>query len=317
MMQHLLLILAALATVLVVPASAIGAEPADRFDPSALTPLAQGGRYLDRYEMGLYPGGKNEMPESHRKAGVRIAATIRPLDADGRPDDRDGRILALVFGHSNCSMYFSALGKRLQANRAALHPRFELLNAAVGGQQLPEISRLEGPVWERARKFLERPGYSPKQVQVLFFHTTYHGAGNRGNVPPRPFPETMRNMQRDLAKVLGHCLDKYPNLKIAYLTADGFRHYTGFEPHVYQEGFAFKWLIESQIKGEPGTSYAGDDRRLPWLAWGPYIWDNTWDRSYFTDGVHPAPKALEIFVDKYWDHLRRDPVAQPWMFRVE
>ena len=39
-------------------------------------------------------------------------------------------------------------------------------------------------------------------------------------------------MQADLAKVLEHCVTLYPNLKIAYLTCDGFRHYTGFEPHV-------------------------------------------------------------------------------------
>lgn len=39
-----------------------------------------------------------------------------------------------------------------------------------------------------------------------------------------------------------------------------------------------------------------------------------WDRSYFADGVHPAPKAREIFVDKYWSYLRNDSVANPWLF---
>jgi hypothetical protein len=172
-------------------------------------------------------------------------------------------------------------------------------------------------VWAKAEKMLDRPGYSPAQVQVLFLHTTYHGAGNRGNVPPRPFPETMRRMEQDLAKVLHHAVEVFPNLKIAYLTCDGFRHYTNFEPHVYQEAFAFKWLIESQIKGEEAVAFEGANRKLPWLTWGPYIWDNAWDRSYFTDGVHPAPKALEIFVDKYWKHLRDDSVAKPWLWSAE
>ena len=124
----------------------------------------------------------------------------------------------------------------------------------------------------------------------------------------------MQNMQRDLDKVLAYCVERFPNLKIAYLTCDGFRHFTGFEPHVYQEAFALKWLIESQLRGEASTRFEGSERRFPWLTWGPYIWDNTWDRSYFTDGVHPAPKALEIFVDKYWQHLSHDSVAQPWLF---
>ena len=289
------------------------ANAAPAFDPSTLKPFTDGGLYLGKYEMGLYPKGKNEMPEAHRQAGERIAATVKPLGSDGKPDSEQGRILAVVFGHSNCSMYFAALERRLRTQKTALHPRFEMLNAAIGGNQLPEISQLRGSVWAKAEKMIDRPGYGMNQVQVLFLHTTYHGANNRGNNPPRPFPETMRAMQADLAKVLEHAVKVFPNLKIAYLTCDGFRHYTHFEPHVYQEAFAFKWLIESQIKGDDAVAFAGANRKLPWLTWGPYIWDNTWDRSYFTDGVHPAPKAQEIFVDKYWDFLRNDSVAKPWL----
>jgi hypothetical protein len=285
------------------------------FDPSTLVPFTAGVPYLGEYETGLYPGGQNEIPAAHREAGERIAASIRPLDTGGNPDDAEGRILALVMGHSNCSMYFGALQKHLSEQAAQLHPRFELLNAAIGGQQLPEIVQLQGRVWDRAQELTTEPGRSPRQVQVLFLHTTYHRANNLHGTPPGPFPERMREMQRDLVTVLEKCVSLYPNLKIAYLTADGFRHFTGFEPHVYQEAFALKWLIESQIRGEPGTAFEGEARRLPWLQWGPYIWDNTWDASYFTDGVHPAPVALSLFVEKYWEHLRRDPVARPWLLK--
>jgi hypothetical protein len=287
---------------------------AETFDPATLKRFTDGAPYLSKYETGLYPGAKNEMPEPHQESGERVAAAIRPLDAEGKPDDA-GRILALVMGHSNCRMYFGALEKHLTEHRAELHPRFELLNAAVGGQQLPQLVQLEGPVWELSAKLLSRPGYSPQQVQVLFLHTTYHGAGNRNHVPPGPFPETLQQMQRDLVKVLNHCLHLYPNLRLAYITADGFRHFTNFEPHVWQEAFAMKWLIESQLKGEPGTEFEGADRKLPWLTWGPYIWDNAWDQSYFTDGVHPAPKALSIFVESYWQHLAGDSVAKRWLMR--
>lgn len=284
------------------------------FDPSSLVPFTAGQPYQN-FETGLYPGGKNEMPAAHRQAGERIAAGIRPLDAHGAVDEQHGRILALVLGHSNCSMYFRALQRQLNQQREKLHPRFELLNAAVGGQQLPEIRTLEGGVWSRAQSLLDRrPGYSPDQVQVLFLHTTYHGAHNSRRLPPRDFPDVMRDMEQDLAKVLAYCVRSFPNLKIAYLTSDGFRHFTGFEPHVYQEAFAVKWLIEKQLQGDPVARFEGPDRRLPWLAWGPYIWDNGWDRSYFSDGVHPTPEAQAIFVDKYWRHLNDDSVAQAWLF---
>ncbi len=314
MSKEILELIACLSSGLTLLALATRAHAED-FDPATLKRFTDGAPYLNKYETGLYPGAKNEMPEAHRKAGERVATAIRPLDTEGKPDDAGGRILALVMGHSNCRMYFGALEKHLAEHRAELHPRFELLNAAVGGQQLPQLVQLQGPVWDLSAKLLSRPGYSAQQVQVLFLHTTYHGAGNHGRVPPGPFPATMQQMQRDLAKVLAHCLHLYPNLRLAYITADGFRHFTGFEPHVWQEAFAVKWLIEGQLKGEPGTEFDGADRKLPWLTWGPYLWDNAWDQSYFTDGVHPAPKALSIFVDSYWRHLAGDSVAKRWLLK--
>jgi hypothetical protein len=290
-------------------------ERAWEFEPGTLPPFTAGVPYLGAYATGLYPGGGNAIPEAHREAGERIAAAIRPLDGEGRPDDEQGRVLALVMGHSNCRMYFEALQGHLSEQAAQLSPRFEMLNAAVGGQQLPQIVALQGKVWERAEQLTHQAGRSARQVQVLFLHTTYHGWRNVGGVPPGEFPQTMQQMQRDLVTVLAHCVHLYPNLRIAYLTCDGFRHFTGFEPHVYQEAFALKWLIESQIRGEPGSAYEGEARRLPWLQWGPYLWDNTWDAGYFTDGVHPGPTALRLFVGKYWQHLARDPVARPWLLR--
>ncbi|MBI5724950.1 MAG: hypothetical protein HZA50_13400 [Planctomycetes bacterium] len=289
------------------------------FDPASLKPFTDGGKYLDKYVTGLYPDGKNEIPAEHLKAGQRIAATIKPLDADGKVDEANGKILALVMGHSNCQMYFMALNQQIKANSGQLNPRFELLNAAVGGQQMPQLRELKGAVWDKAAQLTSAPGYSAKQVQILFLHTTYHGAKNRPIRPPGAFPETMQQMQKDMATVLEHCVKTYPNLKIAYLTCDGFRHFSNFEPHVWQEAFAFKWLIESQIKGEAGTAFEDKDgkaRPLPWLQWGPYIWDNTWDKSYFRDdGVHPIAKATDIFVKKYWSFLIADPVAKTWLWK--
>lgn len=285
------------------------------FDPATLPRFTAGKKYRDEFETGLYPGGINDLPPAHRQAGERIAATVRPRDVAGAVDERNGRILALVLGHSNGALYFAALHRHLARHPAALHPHFELLNAAMGGQQLLEMLGFQGGVWDRAQRLLDRrPGYSPQQVQVLFLHTTYHGPVNAAGVPPRPFPEGMRHMQRDLDKLLAYCVARFPHLQIAYLTSDGLRHFTGFEPHVYQEAFAVKWLIESQLGGAASTRFEGPDRRLPWLTWGPYIWDSTWDRSYFTDGVHPARQALALFADAYWRHLGRDRVARPWLF---
>ncbi len=282
------------------------------FDPKTLKLFTDCVPY-EGFETGLYPGG-NKIPEAHQKEGVRIASTIAPLGGDGKRDDKNGRILAITVGHSNCQQYFDSLIAVTTFNEV-LNPRFGFINAAVGGQQLPEIRELHGKVWDKAAKWLSRPSYSPQQVQVLFFHTTYHTAKNADSKPVGSFPQHMQAMQKDMMKVLQHCVKVFPNLKIAYQTCDGLRHFTGWEPHVWQEAFAVKWLIQSQIKKTPGTEYDGPNKKLPWIQWGPYIWDNTWDECSFIDGVHPSDISKAIFVRKYWDLLSKDPVAKTWFLK--
>lgn len=284
------------------------------FDPSSLKPFTAIHKYLNQHQTGLYPDGKNEMPEAHRRAGEQMASEIKPLDISGKPNAEGGRIVALAMGHSNCREYFKAFADHLQKNKAELNAKFELVSAAVDGNQLQQIRNFRGDVWRKANELMSRPGYSSNQVQILFLHTTYHGAANQAKAAPDDFPAKMKRMQEDLAAVLQHCAEVYPHLKIAYVTCDGFRHFTRFEPHVWREAFAFKWLIEDQIRGANELAFKGENRKVPWLEWGPYIWDNAWDRSCFTDGVHPAQKAKDIFVEKYWTHLKGDSVAKGWLF---
>lgn len=285
------------------------------FDPATLRKFTDGVPYQSAYETGLYPGASNERPAAHAEAGRRLAASIQPLDPDGRPDAPRGKVLAIVMGHSNCQQYFAEFLKFMQPHYGEMHPRFEILNCAVGGQQLHELLNDEKrPVWRNIDELTSRPGYSRDQVQVLFLHTTYHTASNRHRFSSEPFPERYRQMRHDVETLLARVTEHCPNLKLAYLTADGFRHHTGFEPHVYREAFGIKWAIERQINGAEGTAFEGAGRRLPWLTWGPYLWDNSWDASYFTDGVHPADKARKIFCEKYWQFLSEDPVTKAWLF---
>ena len=60
-------------------------------------------------------------------------------------------------------------------------------------------------------------------------------------------------------RVLHILHNKFPNLKIAYLSS---RIYGGWaasplnpEPHAYEEGFSAKWLIADQIAGKPELNY--------------------------------------------------------------
>src|SRR5687768_16798625 len=119
-----------MALALFVASLAVGAEggkPAD--DKSAanlkdVLPLTEAGTYEKdgkKFERGLYPDGKNEIPQAHLDAGVLIAKTIAPID---------GEIVASSIGHSNPRAYFTKFEflLRTQIKEGKLNPKFVLKN---------------------------------------------------------------------------------------------------------------------------------------------------------------------------------------------
>ena len=78
------------------------------------------------------------------------------------------------------------------------------------------------------------------------------------------------------------------------------------EPYAFESGFAVKWLIEQQIKGDPELNFdpAKGEVKAPWLSWGPYLWTkgdtSRTDGFYFVesdfraeDGTHPSRTGQE------------------------
>jgi hypothetical protein len=61
----------------------------------ALKPLDElGMNKYHGYTGGLYPDGQNLRPREHEAAGLKLAAQVRPLDAQGQPDPA-GKIVLL------------------------------------------------------------------------------------------------------------------------------------------------------------------------------------------------------------------------------
>src|SRR3989442_190765 len=115
----------------------------------------------------------------------------------------------------------------------------------------------------------------------------------------------------------------YPNLRLMYVSS---RIYGGYasvalapEPFAYESGFAFKWLVEDQINGDPALSYPG---KAPWLAWAPYLWADgltprsdglTWACSDFqSDGTHPSPSGEQKVANLLLSFFKTDPTATSW-----
>jgi hypothetical protein len=161
-----------------------------------------------------------------------------------------------------------------------------------------------------------------KQVQAAWVLQANPG-------PNRPFPAEAKELQQNLVDTLHVMQDRFPNLKVAYLSS---RTYGGYatsplnpEPFAYEGGFAVKWLIADQIAGKPELNYDATKGpvRAPWCAWGPYLWADgmkankdglSYLRSDYTeqDGTHPSPTGRQKVAERLLHFLKADPAAQPW-----
>ena len=116
---------------------------------SDLRPLDEKGFYEkdgEKFKLGLYPNGTNEIPEAHRKSGEKIAKSIVPLNKNGEKDIENGKIVALVVGHSNPRLYFDHFSKflRTKIDKGIINPKFEIQNGSSGGMLVGHwIKRLE------------------------------------------------------------------------------------------------------------------------------------------------------------------------------
>ncbi len=315
------------------------------------TPLDQpdGEPYLGLYPLGLYGDADNTMPSAHRQAGIALANAVEPLDVNGNPS-ATGRIVMMSIGMSNTSMELCTAMQatpplldpadptrvqcavhtfmgRARLSSDHLHPLLSIVNGAYPGQALPSWESPNSglvfmpippnPAFPTAVGNYDRvrdhvlPRYTPSlteaQVQVVWIKLA---SGGPTVSLPHEDADAM-TMVTSLSNVLRTAKQRYPNLKLAFLTT---RTYGGYasgtfspEPYAYEMGFGAKWVIEAQIaqmeSGEVQNERAGDldyeAGTAPWLAWGPYLWADgelsrasdglSWHAQEFdpADGMHP------------------------------
>ncbi len=294
--------------------------PRDSTGLVALIDLGKG-VYKDQ-EGGLYPGGENVPPAAHLKAGLKLAGQIVPLDGEGRPS-KDGKIVFVSIGMSNTTQEFQAFERLAEAD-PEINPYLVIVDGAQGGQSAEVTVNPNANFWRVIDERLTRAGVTPRQVQTAWIKQAIQ-------LPNRPFPEEVKVLQGHLLTNLHILADRFPNLKMAYLSS---RIYGGYaeaplnpEPHAYESGFAVKWLIVDQIAGK---SELNDDPekgtvRSPWLAWGPYLWaDGARGRSdgltylrkdLADDGTHPSVSGREKVAAQLLAFLKSDPTARLWFVK--
>jgi hypothetical protein len=297
------LALAATALVLALPAAAPGQPAANCAKTSvAKTPLTELGKGRYRgYRGGLYANGKNVPPTAYLKLGLARAKSIKPIE---------GKIVLLAVGMSNTTQEFSAF-RRIADADARKNPSVTLVDGAKGGQDAELGRDPSARLWAVVDTRLGLAGATPEQVQVVWLKEAILGE-------TRPFPADAKRLKNDLAAMVGILRDKFPNLKLVYVSS---RTYGGYaskpinpEPFAYESGFAVKWLVLDRIAGK----LTG-----PWLAWGPYLWTNgekgrkdglVWrcsDTSEF-DGTHPTASGQQKVAQLLLKFFTTNATARPW-----
>lgn len=288
--------------------------------PEPLTPLTDLSE-KDRYEGeegGLYGGGKNRPPDSHRKAAEEQLGKIRPLNAAGEPSD-DGIIGFVAISMSNATMEFSRF--KQDADSSPLKsPKVVIVDCAQGGQAMAQWVSADASPWRVARERLAAAKVSTNQVQTAWIKLA--------NVRPSgSLQEHGRKLESDTLAVLHNARRLFPNLRIAYL---GSRTYGGYatselnpEPYAYEGAFAVRWLIQRQIKGDAELAL----NKSPLLLWGPYLWAEgtkgrkldglVWERSDFAgDGVHPSASGRRKVSELLLNFFTTDPNAKKWFLKA-
>lgn len=307
-------------------APADGPRPAPvNADTSGLKPLDElcSGEYHG-FQGGLYPGGTNERPARHEAAGLKLAAQIKPLDGRGQPE-ATGKIVLLTVGMSNTSQASEAF-KRLADGDPAKTPRLVIVNGAQGGMSAdrmmnPEDGRSGQKYWSEVDRRLSSAGVTRAQVQAVWMKQAEPG-------PTQGFPKYAQKLQSDMAAIVRVLASRFPNVKLCYLSP---RTYGGYarsrlnpEPYAYESGFAVKWLIEQQLRGDGELNFDAEKGpvQAPWLSWGAYLWANgrkpnsaglSFEEADFAaDGTHESPSGQRKVGQQLVNFFKSDPTAKPW-----
>jgi hypothetical protein len=271
---------------------------------------------------GLYGEGRNDPPAPHAGAAKAEAEKIQALDADGKPST-SGKVVFLSIGMSNTTQEFSRF-MQIQGGRRGDDATFVIVDGAQGGQAAIQWDTAESRPWVEVERRLKAAGVTPNQVQFVWVKQALIQQGQHG-----AFPAHAKKLQEEVKKIVRLARQKYPSLKIAYLSS---RIYAGYaktplnpEPYAYEGAFSMRWLIQDQIKGDPDLNVdpSKGDVKAPLLLWGPYLWGDgvnarksdglVWNEADFArDGTHPSDSGRDKVAQLLEKFFKADPYVRKW-----
>ena len=289
-----------------------------------LIPLTDfGDRRYQGVKGGLYLNGENVRPQAHNEAGLEIAQGIKPLDRNGKVDEKNGMIVWISIGMSNTTQETERF-LELMKKYPDKNPCLELVDGAFGGMEINRINDIRAPYWDNiVSQRLEPRGISPEQVQIVWFKLA------EAQPMDTIFTAYTRKLKEKYLSAMQIVKKKFPNVRIAYLSSRIYGGYakTGLnpEPFAWYTGWANKLLIEDQINGDPRLAFTGNDAKVPWLSWGPYLWANgttpnaqgiSWVESdMMDDGTHPGNDARQKVAEALIQFFSTDETTVLWFLK--
>ena len=294
-------------------------------DTSKLVPLTELGEEKYKGEIGgLYGNGMNEPPEAHLASAIKATMRITPLSAEGKPD-KNGKVVLLSIGMSNTTQEFSRFVE-IAKSEPKKSPNLVIVDGAQGGQAAiqwgdPKTDARRpggGTPWDVAEQRLKSAGVAPEQVQVVWIKQALIQQGQFGE-----HPKHTDRFAEELVKIINLAKEKYPNLRVAYLSS---RIYAGYaktqlnpEPYAYEGAFAVRKVIAAQIAGDKELDY----KDAPILLWGPYLWaqgekPRKSDGLVYTegdlggDGTHPSRSGQQKVAKLLLDFFTTNELAKTW-----
>ncbi|MFN8587721.1 MAG: DNRLRE domain-containing protein [Candidatus Eisenbacteria bacterium] len=196
------------------------------------------------------------------------------------------------------------------------------MDTGFGGMSADVIANPAAPYWTTMNQRVAAMGLTAAQVQVAWLKEAFP-------MPANDFPVHALALRDSIARICRNLHDKFPNLKIVYLSSRIYGGYQGPggtnpEPQAFESGYSVRWLIEQQIAGDPSLNHDPDvgPVRAPLLLWGPYLWANgttpradglTWPITDLeTDRVHPAPSGEQKVSGLLRAFFASEPTAASW-----
>lgn len=283
------------------------------------------------YQGGLYPGGTNNLPLTHKNHGYLLGKSIRPLDTLGNVDMENGAIVFAGFGASTAGNTFTQFKKQIKADTLNKYNKcLKFINMTFGGKGLETMEDTGvNWIWNAIRYvILEPEGFTHEQVQIAWIKS-----GSKTDTIVE-FPLQANGIYEKYKSTVIRLKDSFPNLKLLYISSHAYGGYTGEfsdnvdiagDPAAWHGGWSVKWLIEDQIEGDPAVRYGGPSPEAPWMAWGPYYWADgltpresdglIWECDDFKDGdtgFHLSGQGLQKEVDMLIDFFWNDVISKTW-----